>query len=757
MLADWVGNAKMLLNAQGSLADLHLTNGDLPAVRQIATPMLVKARSLGDAANERFALMLLGAAALDSGDGKTAVRYFGDVYELGVRTGDNWVRAMARLFEGSAQLHGLHDARAAEPLLRQAVQLYGSVNDLDGQARCLIELGVAYTALKRFDDGRRALASALQLAQVAGRKPQMSSIFAKSAQLELDAGQAAAALPLAQSATDLAATVDIAGNQFPAWHVLAVALDKAGQAERAFAAHEKAVTTLVDVLSRSGGDAARDGSLNVGRTREVFRDAVDHCLRTGRIEKALEWLELSRDATLRRIFDPSKLKAQDLAARAALDKIRQAEQQVAASKKALQEELAKPEAERNHAVVEALGKVVASNDREFRQLMVQLNAKNPRMYQALSIKAENVRDLQKSIPEGTVVVQYFAADDALYAFVITRDGSRPKAIKVEVGAAELDKAIFGWRDTVAARNPTVRGGKRAEVVGIDPTAAPARNKELGKKLYNWLLAPIASEIAGAQTVMVVPYGSLYYLPVHALETTDAAGKPLYAIEKQRIGYLSAATRFQPPQTGPRPPRTLLAFANPDGSLPGARAEVERLQRDAFPDAKVFYEKDATKARFEQLAQNYRMVHFATHGILATDATKSHLKMADAPLTVFDIHGLESLDGKTDLVVLSACETALQMGKSSGEELISVASAFANAGAPSLVASLWEVDDDATAELMTEFYRLLKAGKDKEGRPVDTLEALRQAQLHVLRLDKAGATPYSDPAFWAGFQLIGEYR
>jgi len=98
-----------------------------------------------------------------------------------------------------------------------------------------------------------------------------------------------------------------------------------------------------------------------------------------------------------------------------------------------------------------------------------------------------------------------------------------------------------------------------------------------------------------------------------------------------------------------------------------------------------------------------------------------------------------------------------MGKSAGEELISVASAFANAGAPSLVASLWEVDDEATAELMTEFYRLIKAGKDKEGRPLDTLEALRQAQLHVMHLNRAGATPFADPAYWAGFQLIGEYR
>lgn len=755
--ADESGYAQLAMNALGGMADMHLTAGELPQCKKIAEPLLAKARKLGDVANEEYALMLLGAVALDSGDAKTAARYFGDVYELGVRAGDVWTRAMARLFQGRAVLNGLHDPAKAAPLLKQAAELYGAVGDGDGRARCLADFAEALAAQRQFAEARAVFAEVLALATKLDRKGLIARIYTALANMENDAGQPAVALPAAVSAVAIADGRELVGERWGPQHALAVALDKSGKLDDAFAAHDKAVQLLVQSLSGLGGEAERDGGLSVGRARDVFADAVEFCMRTGRVEKALEWLELSRDATLRRIFDPTKLKAQDGATKGTIDKIRQAEQQAAATKKALGEELAKPDAQRNQAVVDALGKVAAANDKELRQLMVQLNAKNPRMYQALSIKAEDIRELQRSLPEGAVVVEYFSADDALYAFVISRDVAKPKAYRVAVGATELERAVFDWRATVQARNPSVRGGKRAEVFGADAAAAPARNKELGQQLYKWLLGPLQGELAGATTVMVVPYGSLYYLPVHALETVDAAGKPQFALEKYRIGYLSAATRFRLGSNEARPPRSLLAFANPDGTLPGARAEVERVQRDSFPDAKVYFEKDATKEHFVEMAQKYRIIHFATHGILAADATASHLKMAAEPLTVFDISGLESLEGKTDLVVLSACETALQLGKSSGEELISIASAFATAGAPSLVASLWDVDDEATSELMAEFYRLLKIGKDGDGKPLDTLQALRQAQLHVMHFQRDGKPVFADPGYWAAFQLIGDFR
>lgn len=107
-------------------------------------------------------------------------------------------------------------------------------------------------------------------------------------------------------------------------------------------------------------------------------------------------------------------------------------------------------------------------------------------------------------------------------------------------------------------------------------------------------------------------------------------------------------------------------------------------------------------------------------------------MAKETLTVNEIMGFEGMEGHTDLVVLSACETAIALGSSTGAELTTLASAFSAAGAPTLIASLWSVDDTATSELMATFYDSLR-NKPTE----DTLEALRQAQLHVLRMEIDG--------------------
>lgn len=767
VLAERCGVLRIVRNGRGTLADVQLVAGNLQEARKLADALLIESRKAKDINSERMALMLLGATATRLGDVKTATTRFSEVYDLGTRNGDNWVRAQARLFEGRAWLDAAHDAAKAEALLSQAVELYGGLGDQYNQGRALLALGEANKAQGRVERASKDLELALDLARKSEVLQLVTRVLSELGLLRVKQGQLDLALSLAAEATRSADQSDVPEERWKAHHALALTLDARKEPDRAFAEFERTIADLVETLSRTGtADADRDNAMSVGRTRDAFKDAVDFCMRSGRVEKALEWLELSRDATLRRVFDPTKLKAQSEETKKALEAVKTAELQAAAAKKALQDELAKPEAARSQARVEALGKVAAGNDRELRQLMLQLNAKNPRIYQALSIKAEDVRELQKSLPEGTVVVEYFLADDALYIFVIARESGRPRAFKVDVAAADVERAVFEWRTAIAAHNPVdraelekrrSRGQKRAEVFGMDPVEAPKRSRELGQKLYNWLLAPIEAELKLAKTAMLVPYGPLYYLPFHALEHSGPDGSLRYAIEDTRLGYLSAATKFRLGATEAKAPRTLLAFANPDGSLPGARAEIDRVRKDSFPEAQVYYEGDATKEKFLKLADQFSVIHFATHGVLSSDATASYLKMAGEPLTVFEISGLEGLYGKTDLVVLSACDTALQLGKSTGEELISVATAFSMAGAPALVASLWEVDDEATAELMAEFYRLLKVGRGADGAVVDTLGALRLAQLKVLGFRKEGRAVFESPGYWAAFQLIGDFR
>ena len=110
-----------------------------------------------------------------------------------------------------------------------------------------------------------------------------------------------------------------------------------------------------------------------------------------------------------------------------------------------------------------------------------------------------------------------------------------------------------------------------------------------------------------------------------------------------------------------------------------------------------------------------------------------------------LHEIYNLELRADLVVLSACQTALG-SEFKGEGLVALTRGFLAAGAPRVVASLWSVDDRATAELMGRFYRGLIAGKLAPG------AALRRAQLEL-----AGSPRWKSPYYWAGFALQGDWR
>jgi CHAT domain-containing protein len=197
----------------------------------------------------------------------------------------------------------------------------------------------------------------------------------------------------------------------------------------------------------------------------------------------------------------------------------------------------------------------------------------------------------------------------------------------------------------------------------------------------------------------------------------------------------------------RKTESLFALGDPDGSLPGAQSEVRVLKDSIFTKAGVYTLSEATKNRFMSDAKNYNIVHLATHGYLESDPMKSYILMAgtDNKLTLLDIAGYIELRDHTFLVFLSACETAVEKGKSNGRELMSLAKAFTTAGPPSLIATLWKIPDVSTSRLVKTFYEELKKKKG-------IADALRDAQLSVI------ADPrYNHPFYWAGFLLFGDYR
>jgi CHAT domain-containing protein len=188
-------------------------------------------------------------------------------------------------------------------------------------------------------------------------------------------------------------------------------------------------------------------------------------------------------------------------------------------------------------------------------------------------------------------------------------------------------------------------------------------------------------------------------------------------------------------------------------LPRTRDEARAVAALQPPGALTALDFDATRDLVTGgRLSRYRVLHFATHGVLRPD----HPELSALVLSRFDRTGkprdgylrvsdIEELDLPADLVVLSACETALGR-ETPGEGLVGLPQAFFTAGATRVLVSLWDVEEDSTATLMTEFYGRLVSQHVPPG------QALRQAQLAVRSQPR-----WRSPRFWAGFILQGDWR
>ena len=193
--------------------------------------------------------------------------------------------------------------------------------------------------------------------------------------------------------------------------------------------------------------------------------------------------------------------------------------------------------------------------------------------------------------------------------------------------------------------------------------------------------------------------------------------------------------------------TLLVLGNPDLndpnlSLPYAQKEVEALQ-SSFPGSAIYIGRSADKKAFLNNASKYKLIHLATHGTYnAVNPMRSGLILAgtDKEERILTAEQVFNYHFNAYSVTLSACETGI--GKAiSGDELVSISRAFLYAGTPSVVSTLWSVNDEATAYLMVEYYNNLKQ--------TDKARALRQAQLKTMK-------KYPHPFYWGAFVLIGDW-
>lgn len=295
------------------------------------------------------------------------------------------------------------------------------------------------------------------------------------------------------------------------------------------------------------------------------------------------------------------------------------------------------------------------------------------------------------------------------------------------------------------------------------------DSSLAQQLFNGLLGGIP-EFKDKQELIVVPDGRLHLLPFSALANNGQyiltshlvsvvpSGTVLHILEhralqndKSDLPYVGVAA-----WTANSPPHTLLAsihraVSGPEKrelvALPESRHEVETIAADLPKPSTILLGAKATKTNFEQLPLGHAsVIHLALHGYVDPEIPdRSALVFAPQQQATDDgllqIRDIRNLHLNASLVTLSACDTGV--GPVGEEGVANIVNAFIEAGSQSVVSTLWELEDHATAHLMTTFYGHL-------GRHEEKAEALRQAQLEMLH---SGAPPY----YWASFVLDGDPR
>jgi CHAT domain-containing protein len=280
------------------------------------------------------------------------------------------------------------------------------------------------------------------------------------------------------------------------------------------------------------------------------------------------------------------------------------------------------------------------------------------------------------------------------------------------------------------------------------------SRETAAELYRVLIAPFVSKLPQQSRLVIVPDKWLHFVPFAALR--DSASHRFLVQQFETIVapsmqlYFESTARYDSLQRSP--PREILAVGDPAfdtrafslARLPGAEREARRAA-SFYKSANVLIGSQATKRAFLRGAAGSNVIHFAGHGVVRSDAPLlSYLVLAsdsgsDGALTAKAL--FEETLPLTRLAILSGCETA--SGRLSDTEGVSsLARAFFAAGVPAIIASMWAVDDEATAEFFADFHAGLSNGEDPSG-------ALRRTQLASVA--KKG---WSGASTWAAFTLFG---
>lgn len=759
-LGDRRGQARTLNN----LGVLYYNLGDFDAALEAYGPALALVRELGDRLQEAAFLHNLGTAYYGLGDYERALDYFEQALAIRREAGATKGEVRTEIAIANTRLR-LGETAPALAVTRRAAEAASAASDREGEMLARLLLGQRLTA------GEPAaalaeLARALDLARQLEDRLSEASSLRLLGEAQLVSQQPEPASRTLEQALDLARSVRMPALEVEALTALARAERRLGRPAEARTRTEEALQ-LLETLRTTETDPDLRASF-LAAQRAAFELEIDLLMEQerrnpgqGYAQQALAVSERARARSLLDLLQEARADVREGVDPALRDRERGLLVRLNAKAGRQAELMSRPStAERRRSAEEEVRSVLD----ELAQVEEEIRRRSPRYAALTRPQLATSAEIQSLLDGETLLLEYWLGEDRSFLWVVDQ-GS---VTGVELPPRErIEAAARAAYDRLAILAP---GDGQ-----LEPAAA---------SLSRMLLGPVAGRL-GKHRLIIVADGELQYIPFGALPLPDSSVLPLLARHEivnapsasavalqRRLPYRSppegTVAVLADPVFDATDPRLAAQAANQTANggrlrstssptsflrLPWSRREAEAIAA-AVPAGRSLVALDFRASRATALSPElagYRIVHFATHGIIdsRTPALSglmlSRVDEHGAPLEGFlGLRDVYNLRLGADLAVLSGCETAL--GKQvRGEGLVGLTQGFLYAGARQVVASLWRIEDQATAELMSRFYRGLLV----EGRA--PAAALRQAQL-AIRDGKRWRSPY----YWSGFVLQGDW-
>lgn len=790
-----IGERRNEANTLISIGNAYAGLGDLQKALDYLSRALMLKRAAGDRRGEGAALSNIGVIYWQLGENDKAIEYYNQALPLRRETGDR-----------SGEFSTLHnigrasgDPQKAFEYYSQALSLARTLGDRRGEGAAVQSIGAAYRLLGQPQKALASLNQALTLHRDVGDRRQEATALAQIGASYSSLGKPEEGLGYLEQALALHRAIGDRGNEAATLQSIARVEQDQGNFNKARAHIESALNIIESTRSqfisqqlRTSFLASRQGyyEFYIALLMRMHRDQP-----SGRFDAAaLQGSERARARTLLEILIESRAEIREGVDAVLLQLERSLQQQLSVKSERLTRLLGGKHTEEQEAVAR---KEVEALLADYQGIEAKIRTKSPRYAALTQPQPLSLKEIQQQVlDDDTLLLEYSLGEERSYLWAVTPNSIKsfdlPKRAEIEASARRVYDLLVAKADALYPEALTTLsqmllkpvadqlGHKRLLVVSegalqyiplgalpVPSSNAGVRGQSLGKTNSTALRSLIEDH-----EIVSLPSASVLAILRRELgarkpapRTVAVLADPVFDKDDQRVKSrfksqnVDRQSQIEKASDKPALHSDVERSIRESGldrfdRLGLSRREADLITALAFrgqPLKALDFAASRATAISSELGQ-YQIVHFATHSLL----NNQHPELSGIVLSLVDEQGqpqdgflrlyeIYNLKLSADLVVLSACQTAL--GKEiKGEGLVGLTRGFMYAGAPRVVASLWKVSDKATAELMKRFYgKLLRDGL----RPA---AALRAAQVSMLKEEQWSAAYY-----WAGFVLQGEWR